>query len=613
MLTVVAMRVQAEKVTGRDGRLDSWKAIADYLGRDVRSVQRWELERGLPVRRIPGTKGGVFAYVVEIDAWLNGHRNAPDANAKPQPDSGAATSVHPAELPAPGPYIANSSGWIRIKHVFPAILLLVIAVAAGSYLLVKKHPHSAPGPELTDTRPMLAVLPFANLSGDASQDYFADGLTEELITEIGRLDPAHLGVIARTSSMQYKQTRKDVAEIGRELKVDYVLEGSVRREQGAARISAQLIRVQDQSHVWAQSYQRNAEHVLDVQREVAAAVADKIRVRLLASETTQPPDGPGTLPEAYDNYLEGLYFANQRSVPGLSAAANFFSRAIEIDPNYAAAYAGLAQSYTLLVLNPVDNSEELKRKAKVAAARAVALDDSSAQAHVILAGTKVLFDFDWAGAESQFRRALVLNPNNALAHHWYADLYLAPQARFQEAIAEMKVAQQLDPLSLIINTDLGYAYYLAGDDDAAVTEFRKVLDMDPKFVPAHFHMSMLYYKRRMYDRAVDETALVFQQSGQGRLAAMQQEAYATSGYPGVARLIVAQQDRTAGGNMPSSPLSLASAYLFLGNTEQALSALESAYANHDPGIIYLKVDPAWSALRSNPRFQALERRAGLLN
>jgi len=606
------MPVQAQTVTGKEGRLDSWKAIAGYLGRDVRSVQRWECERGLPVHRIPGAKGGgVFAYVVEIDAWLNSHPTAPDA--KPQSDSGTAATVQPAEMQAPPDFSkANSSRGIRIKYVLAAALLLVATLAGGSYFIVKKHANSTRS-KLTDTRPMLAVLPFTNLSGDASQDYFADGLTEELITEIGRLDPDHLGVIARTSSMKYKRTNKDVAEIGRELRVDYVLEGSVRREHGVARISAQLIRVRDQSHVWAQSYQQNVEHVLDVQREVAAAVTDKIRIRLLAAQKTERPEGPSTLPEAYDNYLEGLYFSNQRSIPGLLEAANFFSRAVKIDPNYAAAYAGLAQCYTLLVLDTVDNAGELKRKAKAAAARAVTLDDSSAQAHVILAGTKVLFDLDWAGAESQFQRALMLNPNNALAHHWYANLYLAPEARFQEAIAEMKVAQQLDPLSLIINTDLGYTYYLAGDDEAALTQFRKVLDMDPQFVPAHFYMSLLYRKRGMYGPALNELVLDLQYSGLGGQVRTLQETYNRSGYGGVARSIVVSHGRLGGAGIRPSPFTLAAAYLFLGNTEQALSQLESAYDNSDPGIIYLKADPEWSELRSNPRFQAIERRAGLLN
>jgi TolB-like protein/Flp pilus assembly protein TadD len=602
--TVIAMSVQAQTVAGKDGRLDSWKAIADYLGRDVRSVQRWESERGLPVHRIPGTKGGgVFAYTAEIEAWLHGKSDVTDLSpAEPDIDAIARPAL---VVPA----VKSAS---RTKSVLAtAISLLMAAALVGGYFLLTKRPQSAAAAPIRP-HPMIAVLPFANLSGDPSQDYFADGLTEELITEIGRLDPAQLGVIARTSSMKYKGTNKDVAEIGRDLKVDYILEGSVRREKGVARISAQLIQVQDQSHLWAQSYQQNVEHVLDVQREVAAAVSDKIRVQLLASQETERPESTSTLPEAYDNYLEGLYFSNQRSVSGLSEAANFFTRAIEIDPNYAAAYAGLAQCYTLLSIDAVNNPDEMKRKAKAAAVRAVALDDSSAEAHVILAGTKVFFDYDWPAAETHFRRALALNPNNALAHHWYANLYLAPEGRFQEAIAEMKVAQQLDPLSLIINTDLGYAYYLAGDDDDALTQFRKVLDMDPQFVPAHFDLTVLYLRRRMYDPAVKELALDLHYSGQDKQVPIIQQAYSKNGYTGVEQLVVASNDRLGGGFRPSL-IAVAQANLFLGNTKGALSSLETAYANREAGIIYLKADPAWNELRSNPRFQTLERQAGLTN
>jgi tetratricopeptide (TPR) repeat protein len=341
-------------------------------------------------------------------------------------------------------------------------------------------------------------------------------------------------------------------------------------------------------------------------------VADKIRVRLLAPQAANHPQDASTLPEAYDNYLEGLYFSNQRTPAALSEAANFFTRAGEIDPNYAAAYAGLAQCYTLLSIDAVNNPDEMKRKAKAAAMRAVALDDSSAEAHVILAGTKVFFDYDWTAAETHFRRALALNPNNALAHHWYANLYLAPEGRFQEAIAEMKVAQQLDPLSLIINTDLGYAYYLAGDDDDALTQFHKVLDMDPQFVPAHFDLSLLYLRRRMYDPALKELALDLQYSGQGKQVPVIQQAYSKNGFTGVEQLVVASNDRLGGGIRPSL-MAVAHAYLFLGNTQGALSSLETAYANREAGIIYLKADPAWNELRSNPRFQTLERRAGLMN
>ena len=613
------MSVQAQTVAGKDGRLDSWKAIADYLGRDVRSVQRWESERGLPVHRIPGSRsGGVFAYTAEIEAWLHGRSGGRDVHPQADPRPAASSPVEQptaAENVEPSPTAPEPEPASRTKPILASVIAGLLAVAlVGSYVVVAKHPKAAASGPL-QSRPMLAILPFANLSGDPSQDYFADGLTEELITQVGRLDPAELGVIARTSSMKYKHTNKDVAEIGRDLKVDYVLEGSVRREKGVARITAQLIQVQDQSHLWAQSYQQSMEHVLDVQREVAAAVADKIRVRLLAPQQAEHEDrheDAGTLPQAYDNYLEGLYFSNQRSLQGLSEAANFFTRAVEIDPNYAAAYAGLAQCYTLLVLYGVDNPEELEHRAKAAAAKAVALDDSSAQAHVILAGTKVLFDFDWAGAESQFQRALTLNPNDALAHHWYANLYLAPEGRFQEAIAEMEVAQQLDPLSLIINTDLGYAYYLAGDDDAALTQFRKVLNMDPQFVPAHFDLSMLYVKHRKYDLAVREFALDLEQSGEGKQVPLIQQAYSRNGYAGVEQLVVSSNDRL-GGDLRPSAITLAHANLFLGNTQRALSLLESACVKHEPGITYLKVDPSWSELRSNPQFQAIERRIGLLN
>ena len=606
------MSVPGQTITGKDGRLDSWKAIADYLGRDVRSVQRWESERGLPVHRIPGARGGgVFAYTAEIEAWL--HPSTSEGQSSSEPEIAAA--VQSAKTPAAaelGMAASPAKSGSRTKAIFAfAFSVMLAATLVGGYVLVAKRPPGA-APKPVAKRPMLAVLPFANLSGDPSQEYFADGLTEELITEIGRMDPAQLGVIARTSSMTYKHTNKDVAEIGRELKVDYVLEGSVRREKGVTRISAQLIQVQDQSHLWAQSYQQNVEHVLDVQRAVAAAVADKIRVRLLASQKMERPEGPSTLPEAYDNYLEGLYFSNQRNLPELLKAVNFFNRAIQIDPGYAAAYSGVAQCYTLLAIDAVQNPEEMKRKAKMAAERAVALDDSSARAHVILAGTKVFFDFDWKGAESHFQRALALNPNDALAHHWYANLYLAPEGRLQEAIAEMKVAQQLDPLSLIINTDLGYTYYLAGDDDDALTQFRDVLQMDPEFVPAHYDLSKLYLKRRMYDDAIKELATDLQYSGQGKRVPELRQAYSKSGYAGVVQLMVASNNRQGSGDRPSA-LGLAQAYLFLGDTQRALTNLEYAYADRDPGIIYLKADPAWNELRPNPRFQALERRAGLIN
>jgi len=612
------MSVRAQDTEKKAGRLDSWKAIAEYLGRDVRSVQRWECERGLPVHRIPGAKGGgVFAYTEELEGWLNSRADGQDSQkhtaSSQQELVSPRDSTPPASAQEVAPaQIAPSHAFPKsIKGVYAIVFLALVAALLGVFLLIADR-FKQPSVRNRATRPMLAVLPFTNLSGDPSQNYFADGLTEELITDIGRLDPAGLGVIARTSSMKYKNTNKDAAQIGRELGVDYILEGSVRREQGVARISAQLIQVKDQSHLWAQNYQQNVEHILAVQRDVAAAVADKIRVRLLAPRDAINSEAATSSPEAFDNYLEGLYFANQRNVAGLSQATNFFTRAIALDPSYAAAYAGLAQCYTLLAIDNIRNPEEMERKAKETAAKAVALNDASAQAHVILAGTKVLFDFDWPGAEAHFQRALALNPNNALAHHWYAILYLAPRGRYQEAIAEMKVAQQLDPMSLIINTDLGYAQYLAGQDDAAVAQFHHVLEMNPDFVPAHYDLSTVYGERRMYAEAIHEVAEDLKISGEPERARALQEVYNKSGYPGVQQVIASSEGKSGGGSRPSL-LAIAHAYLFLGKTEQALHYLELAYEDRDSGVIYLKADPAWKDLRSEARFQAIERKVGLVD
>ena len=596
------------------GRLDSWKAIAGYLGRDVRSAQRWESERGLPVYRIPGAKGGgVFAYTEELDAWLHGRSD--DGNRNPAEETPAQVNA-PLTAVQPAAENAVSSDELAISHHLSAapvrfalisLLVMVLLATAGFVFWRRSRKTVASSPR----RPMLLVLPFMNLSGDASQDYFADGLTEELITQVGRLDPAELGVIARTSSMHYKRTNEDIAQIGRDLGVNYVIEGSVRRHQGLSRISVQLIQVRDQTHLWAQSYEASMAQVVDVERQVAAAVADKVRVRLLAHSQAGDTEAETAWPEAFDNYLEGQYFANQRRMSGLTQAIKFFHRAIEIDPNYDAAYAGLAQCYTLLAIDAVSNPEEMERNARAAAAKAVALNDSSAQAHVILAGTKVLFDFDWVGAKADFDRALTLNPNNALAHHWYANLYLEPNGRYQEAIAEMKIAQQLDPLSLIINTDLGYAYYVAGDGDAALAQFHKVLEMDPDFVPAHYDLAMVYTKRGMYAEAVRQLVQDMQISGHGDQAANLLAIYDRSGYRGVEKAVVAGSDGKPVGMRPSFT-SAAEAHLFLGEVPQAISCLQSAYRNREAELIYLKADPVWSGLRSDAEFQNIERKLGLI-
>jgi len=635
-----------ERASAEKGqRLDSWKAIARHIGRDVRSAQRWERERGLPVHRVPGEKGGsVFAYTAELDDWLHG-RN--EGGASERADAGAqANLLTPATLeddrpaaeaseraleasqPA-GPALGSSGvpagaadtaapptrssdnqiAWLALAA------LGVLGVVAAAYWRARPAP---PPPRPAVGRTMLAVLPFVNLSGDPSQDYFADGLTEEMITDLGRLNPEALGVIARTSAMRYKHTQKDIGQIGRELGVGYVVEGSVRREGQTVRISAQLIQVSDQTHVWAQNYQQQVKDILAVQRDVAQSIAGKIRVSL----ERQPGTGVGPAlagnPEAYDDYLKGLYFWNRREQRGLTESIKYFSQAIQEDPNYAPAYAALAESYTLAGF-PYDSSrvEDVPR-AEAAARRAIALDDSAAEGHTALAGILVFFHYDFQGAEAEFKRALELNPNYAPAHHWYANLYLDPQGRYLEAIAEMKLAQQFDPTNLIVNADLGLAYYFARQYQEAAETCKKTIDMDPSFLPPQWYLADTYHEMGMTAEEVHTfahfTSLSYAAEPKpdwdrdwGKFL---DDSYQSGGYQAYLEALL-KEFRATGRPDQAPPERLATTYLLLGQKDKALDTLDQSYRQHAPNIIYLKADPYYDSLRAEPRFQALEHKLGL--
>jgi tetratricopeptide (TPR) repeat protein len=373
-----------------------------------------------------------------------------------------------------------------------------------------------------------------------------------------------------------------------------------------------LIQVSDQSHLWAQNYQRDVKDILSVQTDVARAIADKVQVKL-----NPQPEAPaaGSQPrnaQAYDDYLEGRYAWNERTVASMTKGVEYFERAIEQNPNYAAAYAGMAECYTLLAMDRVPNPRELLAKAKTAALRAVELDDSSAEAHVALGGVRVFADFDWPGAEAEFKRAIALNPNNAQAHHWYANLFLDPQGRYDEAIAEMQQAQALDPLSLIINTDLGYAYYVAGRNDEAADQFRKVMAMDPNFVPAVYDLSLLDLRRNDEQAAWRNRLAALRISGQPELLAKIEQAYKRAGFRGVEQDRAASQGTFGLRNYPKSAWEAAYGYAYLGEKDKAISFLEASYEERNPAIIYLRCDPSWTSLRAEPRFQELERKLGLV-
>ena len=349
--------------------------------------------------------------------------------------------------------------------------------------------HSRNRPQPINRRIMLAVLPFQNLTGDVGQDYFSDGLTEEMIAQLGHLDPDHLGVIARTSVMHYKNNPARVDQIGRELGVEYVLEGSVRRDSDTVRISAQLIQVKDQSHLWSRQYDRELSHLLTLQREISQEISSEIQPALGRPIQSTGADSSSALLaprsyEAYDLYLKGRYYWNKRTPQGFQEAIDYFLQALAKDPNYAPAYAGSADSYALMSAYYVAAPGEIIPKARAAALKALELNEDLADAHVSLGLIAQNYDWDWQTSEREFQRAIALDPNYATAHHWYAE-HLALLGRFDEAFTEMQRARQLDPLSFIMQLDDAVFLYYSRQYGRAIEQFRAVLTSEPDFARAH--------------------------------------------------------------------------------------------------------------------------------
>ena len=455
----------------------------------------------------------------------------------------------------------------------------------------------------------VAVLPLQNLSNDANQEYFADGMTDELITDLAQI--RELKVVSKTSIMQYKGTRTALPQIGRELGVDAVVEGSVLRSGDRVRITAQLIRASTDRHIWAESYDGDLKDVLSLQARVAEAITTQVKLNLTAEESGRLRRARAVNPEAFDLYLRGRYAWNQRNMEGFKKAIEYFNRAIEIDSSFALAYSGLADSYTLVGL--YGDGATGSTQAKAAAEKALQLDDTLAEPHTSLAAVKILNDWDWQGAEREFQRALELNPNFAQAHHWYGNLLLGPEGRHDEAIAELRRAQELDPLSLIVNADTGFAYYLAGRYDLAMQAYQKVLAANPNFVPVHFYLSQYYRQTGQYDLWMKETAENSRLAGFTSRADTLEKIYAQGGFRGTMEEMAKPGAGKLALGWEASQGSCSSAYadVVLGRKAAALDALEDCYKWSGNALIYLKVDPAWTNIRPEPRFQEMLRRMHL--
>src|SRR5712692_9122231 len=485
---------------------------------------------------------------------------------------------------------------------------IVLIAALGAYF---QWSRSRTGPQTSGGRSMLAVLPFEMLTGATGQGYFSDSLTEEMIAQLGRLDPLHLGVIGRTSVMHYKDTHEPLEQIGRELGVQYVLEGSVRRDANKVRVSAQLIQVKDQSHVWARQYDRELINLLALQGEIAQEIADGIQLTLgdnnRIDTARQAPLSPNAY-EAYDLYLKGRYFWNKRTPSGFQRAVEYFQQAVAKDPDYARAYAGLADSYALMSGYSLAPQNEFMPKARAAALRAVELDNKLAEAHTSLALITENYDWDWQNAEKEYRRAIQLDPNYATAHHWYAE-YLAYQGRFDEAFAESERARQLDPLSLIIATDDGAILYFSRQYDRAIAKFRSVLDMEPNFPRAHL-LVFAYVEKGMFADALADIEKWRRIDDAPGIWAIQAYVYGRSGQQVEARRAL-EKWQQLNRRRQMDPAATALAYVGMDAKDEAFAWLQRAYSEHSNVLAALKVDPIYDALRNDSRFQVLLRRVGL--
>jgi len=503
---------------------------------------------------------------------------------------------------------------LRFLYLGVAAAVLMCTVWAASHLIRRRAPATSAPPK----RIMLAILPFQNLSNDPKQEYFSDGLTEETITDLGELSPERMGVIARTSAMAYKHTNKTVSQIGRELGVDYILEGSVRREGGRARVSAQLIRVSDQTHVWAESYDRELHDVLDIENELGKAIAEQVQGNLSPERRnvlarTRPVD-----PEAYDLYLKGRYYWNQRTPAGIKQSIGYFEEATAKDPNFALAYAGLADAYNISNILGLYTPRESLPESRTAAMRAITLDPSLAEAHAALGMEKSHYEFDFPGAEKEFQTALELNPNSAYAHLFYSNCYLMPMGREAEAIAENQKAVMLDPLSLPINNFLGVSYMFVGDYEKSYRQFQHTIEMDPTFPLAHYYFAGLLTVMGKYEQAVeeDEKAEVLSGSSPERAtseAVVKLKALKSGGEKAYWQLVL---DRTLRDYQrdPRSVLAsgVSAAYARAGNLDKAFEWLDKAYDERDgQDITLLKYDFSFRNLRRDARYAAFQRRIGL--
>ena len=522
--------------------------------------------------------------------------NRPTTKLELPPEVGSSEAEERTQIEVKAKAAPKHLLWKHAWKTLGAAIALVLLVLMVSIFFWKRRPS-------TDTLPSspirsLAVLPLENLSND-SQDYFADGMTDELITDLAQISA--LRVISRTSVMPYKGVRKPLPQIARELNVDAVVEGTVLRSDKQVRITAQLIRAPADKHLWAESYEGDLRDTLALQKKVARAIAEQIRIKVTPQEETVLQNVKVVNPEAYENYLKGRYFWNKRTADGLTKATYYFKHAIESDPTYPLPYTGLADIYQ------VSDRPQLAREE---VQKALDLDDQLAEAHNSLARILYLFDRDWEGADKEFERAVELNHNYAPAHHWYS-MYLALKGRNEQALAEAEKAYELDPLSPVVGANLAKILQEAGQSDKAIEQAKRTLELEPDSAVTHAVLGLAYQDKRMYSEAIAEYKRALQLGGApAEIRGLLGNAYAVSGNRTDAEKMIAEL-KSLWPEHTRAALDLAVVFSGLGDKENALSWLEKAQEMHVSDLIGIGKDSHFLELRSDRRFQALVQRVGV--
>lgn len=557
-------------------RLHSWKEIAAYLKRDERTVRRWEAE-GLPVhRKVHKKQASVFAYKEEIDAWWHDGRQ----------------NLEQAEQ-------AKSHKGFIVK-VLAGLLVAILVFLALLNVAGLRDRLRGNAAAVTPIR-SLAVLPLENMSKDPEQEYFADGITEELTTELAQIST--FKVISRTSVMRFKGTRTPLSQIARELHVDAVVEGSVMRSGQRVRVTAQLIDASTDRHLWAHSYERDLRDVLTLQAEVAGAIVNEVNGKLTPQQRTRVTTPRPANPEAYVAYLKSRYFLhNQRSEEGARKSLEYSLQAVRMDPDWALAYSGLAHSYVSAALLDTLPPKGAMPEAKSAAQKALQLDPDIAEAHVALANVLTMFDFNYASGEREFKRAIELSPSSSDAHRAYAS-YLANVGRADEAISEVTLARQLDPMSFWVSRDVGRVLYESGRYDEALKALQEASEMNPNSQVLYNWLSWTYDKKGMIPESIETDLKDEAANGASReMLSTLRKAFEKSGQ----KAYLKKKLETA-----RDTYTLAQVNARLGNRDEAFRWLEKAYDERSGWITKLKVDPELESLHSDPRFQDLLRRIGL--